>query len=79
MTLKTNEFECGRCRNVFGTLTLFDRHQAVDYKAAQPVSCIQPERLGMVRDPRGTWQTPEGLLARAERATRMTTLRRKAA
>lgn len=70
-------YGCAPCGENFGTLTLFDRHQDVDYGRVRPVVCIRPEALGMVRDARGTWQTPEGLLARSQRATRLAAMRHR--
>jgi hypothetical protein len=72
-------YGCGRCEESFGTLTLFDKHQDVDYDRLQPVSCIRPETLGMVRDALGTWQTPEGLISRSHRATRLAGMRHRRA
>ncbi len=69
--VRAREHGCPACGQVFGTLTLFDLHQAVDHDRRPVVSCMAPDRLGMVRDARGTWQTPAGVLARARRAAVM--------
>jgi hypothetical protein len=53
--------ECGSCRETFGNLTLFDAHQAWDRSGEWVLTCLLPGDLGLVRDSRGIWQTPEGL------------------
>jgi len=55
---------CRACGHVFGTLTVFDRHQTADYTRSPAVACTAPEALGLVRDGFGTWQTPAGLIRR---------------
>lgn len=76
-------YECGKCHETFGTLGLFDRHQDCKYwregalKWLASVSCIRPEALGMVRDAKGWWQTPQGLISRSQRATRLAALRHR--
>jgi hypothetical protein len=70
-SLRTSDYQCGRCARTFGSLALFDRHQQVSYKSVSPVSCMEPEALGMVLDTRSVWQTPEGLRVRTQRAARM--------
>jgi hypothetical protein len=49
--------ECGLCHEVFAGLTLFDRHQDVDYHRphADVVRCLDPAALGMVRNRHGHW------------------------
>ncbi|MGH3304117.1 MAG: hypothetical protein ACRDOK_21045 [Streptosporangiaceae bacterium] len=69
--VRAREHRCAACGETFGPLSLFDCHQAVEYGRLPPVACTQPDRLGMVRDARGTWQTPEGVVARARRAAAM--------
>jgi hypothetical protein len=61
---------CHTCHQSFGTLTLFDAHQ--DWAAGwASLSCRSPQDLSLVRDHNGTWQTPEGLRARSQRAVRL--------
>src|SRR5271169_6428337 len=60
--------ECGACGEKFGTLELFDAHQHWDRRGEWKLSCSLPP--GLVRDARGTWQTPEGLARRAADAAR---------
>lgn len=63
-TLKSHN-RCAKCREDFGSLTLFDQHQNVGYgrKASPVVMCHAPQALGLVQDQGGTWYTPEGLNA----------------
>lgn len=79
-----SECHCAACHLTFGTLTLFDAHQTVDYDRRPPVICRAAESmrvspaglpvpagsggLALVRDARGTWQTPAGLAARQRSA-----------
>ncbi len=75
----SNYFECSPCGEVFGTLTLFDWHQVIDYSTRPAVSCLGVNKIvdsGLVRDGKGVWQTPEGLLKRAKLSAR--TVRRHA-
>jgi len=69
--------QCARCKRVFSGLSLFDRHQDVDYDRKPAVACINPVSLGMVEAPNGVWTTPEGLKSIA-RAIAMGKSRRKA-
>jgi hypothetical protein len=69
----TASYGCHPCGENFGTLTLFDWHQGVDYNRPVAVSCLSINKIveaGLVRDARGVWQTPEGLLKRAALAAR---------
>jgi hypothetical protein len=66
-----SEHECGKCHEVFSGLTLFDRHQDVDYRREPSIICRAPAALGLVQDGRGTWCTPEGLKSRDFHATRL--------
>jgi hypothetical protein len=70
-----SEFHCTNCHLTFGTLTLFDAHQDVDYERSPVVIC-NPPAPDLVQNERGTWQTPEGLerrkrLAGQARSARM--------
>jgi len=42
---------CATCHQTFGAVSSFDRHR----RGGQ---CIDPETLGMWRDPRGMWRMP---------------------
>jgi hypothetical protein len=78
-TLRPGECGCAGCGEVFGSLTLFDSHQAVDHNAPVPVSCAQNPALlamGLVRDTLGTWHTPAGLVKRARSAAQLATYRK---
>lgn len=81
MTCKPNcpeptgpQCHCARCHQTFSGLTVFDRHQAIDYNCRPAVSCIQNPglTLGLVRDASGVWITPEALLNNARKAARLT-------
>jgi hypothetical protein len=66
---------CARCHQTFGSLGLFDSHQSVDYSRRFPVLCAQNDgllALGLVRDNRGVWLTPEALVKRAKSAAQLT-------
>lgn len=71
-----SDWGCAACGQTFGTLTMFDAHQDVDYNRRPAVACSHPEALGLVRDTWGTWQTPEGLKSRTRRAERLPVVRR---
>lgn len=61
---------CAACHQTFSNLTLFDRHQ--DWRTCPgKLSCKDPEALGLVRAPTGTWWTLEGLQISTERAGRL--------
>jgi hypothetical protein len=54
---------CASCGHQFGSLERFDAHQNIDYERDPVLICRWPADLGLVRDARGVWQTPEGLAA----------------
>ena len=71
---------CGACHQTFSGLGLFDRHQDVDYRRRPAVQCKPAGTLGLVRDDRGTWRTPESLAGLTQKIARMADARsRKAA
>lgn len=68
--------ECAACGRVFSGLFLFDKHQDFGLHYQSPLRCLNPEDLGMVQAPNGTWTTPAGLKNTA-RVAGMTKSRRK--
>jgi hypothetical protein len=62
---------CGLCHETFSSLTLFDAHQDVDYSRRPAVVCRAPAGLGLVRDYRSTWATPQAAISRQRRALAM--------
>lgn len=44
---------CGQCREVFNSVSAFDRHQTMEPNG--DVVCWEPGSLGMVRDKTGRW------------------------
>ena len=67
---------CAACHQTFGSLEMFDAHQDWADGWDAPVVCTSAEGLGLVRDHKGTWQTPEGLRARQAWAERLAERRR---
>jgi len=49
---------CSRCLEVFTSLGGFDKHQKTAYGTDNPVTCLDPAELGMVKNKRGQWTTP---------------------
>jgi len=56
----SNLNHCAKCHQTFTSLTMFDKHQEVQ-KGPGRVLCRPPEALGLVRDTKGVWRTPEGV------------------
>jgi hypothetical protein len=69
-------YGCGRCREVFGTVTGFDAHQVRRYNTRDPVTCKPAPFRGYVRDERGIWRTPEGRAQRDRNAARLARISR---
>jgi hypothetical protein len=61
---------CARCLQLFGTVTLFDLHLAVDYTAPDPVTCLDPSTLDgePLVQVNGVWLTEAGHRKRAQAA-----------
>jgi hypothetical protein len=68
---KGSECQCAACGETFTGLGLFDAHQDRNYKRDPVIICALPVELGLVRNPRGAWGTPEGLKARENASTRL--------
>ncbi len=77
---KSNLSHCARCHQTFSSLTLFDRHQDVDYGRQPAVLCRAPlSALGLVRDLGGTWCTPQGAVSRQAQSVRLAAARSRRA
>lgn len=82
LPVESNLNHCARCHETFRGLSQFDAHQDVDYDRLRPVVCLAPVSLGMVRDHRGVWTSPEGAaqaLAQSRRLAAANSRRRHAA
>jgi hypothetical protein len=65
---------CAACHNTFSGITLFDKHQDVNYgRAGAVVQCKDPHLAGLAIDPWGTWRTPQGARNMKKRVTTMRT------
>src|SRR5215469_12294033 len=73
--VRGSECHCGACHQTFTGLTLFEAHQDVNYNRAPVIKCGDPRAQGLAQDDRGTWGTPEGLLARQRSALLLKTAR----
>jgi hypothetical protein len=71
------QYHCTKCCNTFGTLALFDQHQAVRYGPPSHLACRRPDRLrGVLRDEHGVWRTAEDAEAITARVRAMREARR---
>ncbi|MFI5068137.1 MAG: hypothetical protein ACHP9Z_29725 [Streptosporangiales bacterium] len=65
---------CAACGTAFLNVTAFDAHQdrTDDRNVTRPRPvCLDPAGMGLTRDGRGVWGTPEGHAALAARAARL--------
>lgn len=73
--VRGQDCHCAVCHETFSSLHWFDKHQDVAHgaKLTPVIICHPPATLGLVKDYRDTWTTPEAAasrLALAERASR---------
>ena len=66
-------WKCPVCSVVWSRQRDFDDHQQIDYDRPRAVRCLAPAELDadLVRDPTGTWVTPEGLRKRSAASARL--------
>jgi hypothetical protein len=77
IALNPSDRGCATCGEVYGTLGSFDAHQVIDYKQRPPVTCLRPEDLGLVRDARGVWRSPEAVAKLAVNTDRLRAVQRR--
>lgn len=80
--VRGQDCHCAVCHETFSSLNWFDRHQDVAHgaKLTPVIICHPPVSLGLVKDYRGTWTTPEAAASRLSKAETMAErVKRKAA
>ncbi len=76
----SNLSHCSKCHQTFSSLTLFDKHQDVDYDRTPAVVCkTRLTALGLVKDLGGTWCTPDAAISRQAQSVRLAMTRSRRA
>jgi hypothetical protein len=63
--LRSTDYGCAVCKQVFGSMRDFNAHQKVNYHQRPAVTCIDPGNLGLQQDHRGIWRSPAAIAKNA--------------